>query len=137
MLGRGFSLLMCAVMILYPFGSCIAYLVITGALSSGCVLACRRLQGRLQGRLMGPPDGGGDMHAGIPPTHPPSAGDSFQPLLQHLAGGAAWYTSRAAIIAGVGCAGILPLCFRTRLAALKGAPSARPLQVCWLHGAPP
>lgn len=31
MLGRWFSLLMCAVMIAYPFGSCIAYLVITGA----------------------------------------------------------------------------------------------------------
>lgn len=39
----------------------------------------------------------------------------------HLAGAEAWYTSRTAIIAGVGCAAILPLCFRTRLAALKGA----------------
>lgn len=43
MLGRGFSLLMCAVMILYPFGSCIAYLVICGewAELAGLAAGCR------------------------------------------------------------------------------------------------
>lgn len=47
------------------------------------------------------------------------AGDSFQPLLLELFG-AAWYTSRTAIIVAVGCGAMLPLCFRTRLGALKG-----------------
>lgn len=30
MLGRGASLLMCVVMLAYPFGSCVAYLIILG-----------------------------------------------------------------------------------------------------------
>ncbi|EFN58616.1 hypothetical protein CHLNCDRAFT_50436 [Chlorella variabilis] len=75
MLGPAASLTMCFVMFLYPFGSCIAYLVIVG--------------------------------------------DSFQPLLL-AAFGAAWWTRRAAVITGIGCTCILPLCFPTRLAALKG-----------------
>jgi amino acid permease len=69
---------MCAVLILYPFGSCIAYLIIVG--------------------------------------------DVFQPLLcAALATG--WWTGRSAVIAGVGCACILPLCFPKRLAALKAVSS--------------
>ncbi|PRW56012.1 AAAP family transporter: amino acid [Chlorella sorokiniana] len=78
MLGPQLALLMCAVMIAYPFGSCVAYLIITG--------------------------------------------DSFQPLLLELFG-AAWYTSRTAIITAIGCGAMLPLCFRTRLGALKAVSS--------------
>jgi amino acid permease len=66
---------MCLVMFLYPFGSCIAYLVIIG--------------------------------------------DSFQPLLL-AAFGSAWWTGRSAVIAGVSLTCVLPLCFPTRLGALKG-----------------
>lgn len=75
MLGRAASLAMCLVLFLYPFGSCIAYLVITG--------------------------------------------DSFQPLLLS-AFGQAWWTSRAAVITGVSCTCILPLCFARQLGALRG-----------------
>ncbi|KAI3436527.1 hypothetical protein D9Q98_005944 [Chlorella vulgaris] len=79
MLGRGASLAMCLVMFLYPFGSCIAYLVIIG--------------------------------------------DSFQPLLL-AAFGSAWWTGRSAVIAGVSLTCVLPLCFPTRLGALKAVSSA-------------
>lgn len=34
MLGPHLALLMCAVLIAYPFGSCVAYLIITGACSA-------------------------------------------------------------------------------------------------------
>lgn len=47
-------------------------------------------------------------------------GDSFRPLLLE-AFGATWWTTRTATICGIGCAIILPLSFKTRLGALKGA----------------
>lgn len=68
----------------------------------------------------------------LPNAHPCAllAGDSFQPLLLELFG-QAWFTSRTAIITGVGCCAMLPLCFRTRLGALKcGLLGSR--AGCWL-----
>ncbi|KAL4457498.1 hypothetical protein ABPG75_012363 [Micractinium tetrahymenae] len=49
-------------------------------------------------------------------------GDSFRPLLLE-AFGHAWWTSRAATIAGLGCAVILPLSFKTQLGGLKAVSS--------------
>lgn len=49
-------------------------------------------------------------------------GDSFRPLLLE-AFGPAWWTSRAATIAGIGCAVILPLSFKTQLGGLRAVSS--------------
>lgn len=49
-------------------------------------------------------------------------GDSFHPLLEE-AFGSAWWTGRTAVILGVGCSVILPLCFRQKLGALTAVSS--------------
>ena len=133
MLGPAASAFMAMILVCYPYGSCAAYLILVG---EHCLPACLLLLPVLLLPLALPPPPAVRL-AGclllwhpsrppmlplpslLPPLLPPAAGDSFQPLLLEFFA-PAWWNSRAAVISAVGCTCILPLCFRTRLGALRG-----------------
>jgi hypothetical protein len=112
---------MATILVFYPYGSCAAYLILVG---ERCLLLRLLLLLVVLVVLQSVVQLAAFCSAALLPLAPtpaPSAaaGDSFQPLLLEFFA-PAWWNCRAAVISAVGCACILPLCFRTRLGALRG-----------------
>jgi sodium-coupled neutral amino acid transporter 7/8 len=121
MLGPAASAFMAMILVFYPYGSCAAHLILVGehcllllvvVFMALMVLLLLRVPAALLPLLP-------TSTRSPAPAPSAAAGDSFQPLLLQFFA-PAWWNCRAAVISTVGCACILPLCFRTRLGALRG-----------------